>query len=656
MCAIPSRAAQVSWITEANGFWDMATNWSPGPPGIDDDVIVDVAGARVVTLRTTGGPFVVNSLIVAGDDALTITSGSLTITGLPSADNVSGASSLARLTQSGGSLGGSGQLTVVGSASLTGSTHTGGGSTIVQGTTAISGFNLDAGRTLRNLGTATLTGGMNLNATNAAGTGRIENAAGALFDVRTYNLSITAGSFTGDPGAGASISNAGTFRKSTAGGYGVAVPFANLATGVIDIQAGSFNFTGGGSYDGAVTLAANAGLTLGGGTHHVGAGASFSGPGTLALFGASTVLQLMDSTDIDSGFTMTGGTVGGAALTLRGPYSLTISSSLGVLRGPTTTTLVGDGSVGGGPNNPFGLDAGHVLRNQGSMVVTGVLNLNRLSDTGSGRIENAAGALIDVRTFNQSIYARDWTATNPLDSGADARVDNAGTFRKSTTGAYSVLVPFFNTGTVEVLAGEFNIPTFGNGGVLDVAAGASFRSDGLVNEGRIQGNGTIVASGAGVINSGTIGPGNSTGHLMIDGNLQMASDGVVSIELGGLSQFDLLTVTGDATLGGELDVIRTAGYSPAVGDSFIVMTFNGRQGTTFDSLRFLGFGDDVLLAVSYRDHEVVLGVTAVPEPAVWAMLLSGLGLLGVVIRRGPHDCGPSRRGTRPHRTLRPPRR
>jgi hypothetical protein len=851
MCTLwaePNLAAPVSWVTEGNGFWDIATNWSPGTPGAFDDVLIDVPGARVVTLRSTGSPFLINSLSVKGNNTLTITGGLLTINGFASADNPTGLSSIAKLIQSGGAMAGPGQVAVVGAASLSGGIHTGAGSTILQGASALSGFNLDAGRILLNQGTATLTGGMNLNATDTAGTGRIDNAASALFDVRTFNLSIGASSFAGDsgtaavinnagtfrkstagnysigvafnnlaggnidvqlgsfnftgggsysgaatlatgttlgfgggthavgagasfagpgtlsltgaatvldllapttvdsafsmgggtiqgadltltgpvaigissslgvmsgagvtrlqgtstvgggannpfgldagrvlrnegtmiitgvldlnrlnsPGSGrienaagaltdvrtfnqnigassftadtgsdASVSNAGIFRKSTSGAYGIGVPFLNLASGTIDVQSGSFNFTAGGTYSGATTLAANAGLSFGGGTHNVGAGASFTGLGTLTLAAASTTLNLSAPTVIDTGFTMTGGTVRGADLALKGPYGLTISSSLGVLSGASTTSLLGNGTVSGGPNNPFGLDSGHVLRNQGTMVIAGVLDLNRLSDTGSGRIENAAGALIDVRTFNQSIYARNWTSTNPLDSGADARVDNAGTFRKSTSGSYSILVPFFNTGTVEVLAGAFNIPTFANGGTVNVAAGTSLQvsTAGFVNNGLIQGNGTVLAPGAGIVNAGVIGPGNSPGHLTIAGDLQMASQGIVSIELNGISDFDRLTVSGDAALTGKLEIVRLAGYTPAVGDSFIIMTFNGRAGTSFQDVSYSGFGNGVLFDVTYRDQDILLGVTAVPEPGAWAMLLTGLGLLGAAAGR-----------------------
>jgi len=846
---IPALAAPVVWITDGNSFWDIADNWSPSPPGIADDATIDVAGARTVTLRATGGPFSVNSLTVRGDDVLAISGGALALQGLSTADNLTGLSSLARLTQSGGVLEGAGTMTVTDVASLTGNgTHRGTGLTVLHGTTTLNGFNLDAGRVLRNEGTATLTGGMNLNPTDAAGAGTLQNAAGAVFDVRTFNLSITASSFATDPASNAAIQNAGTFRKSTngnynvnvrflheaggtidlqagsfsfsaggafhgavtlasgtalaftggthsvgtgasfdgagswtlsgagtvldleapttvestftmtggtvrgadlvlagpasltissslgvmtgpgttflqgsatvsggannpfgldagrvlrnegtmtltgvvnlnrldtpgagrienvagalvdvrtfnqsiaassfvgdtgvdarvtnagifrkstTGSYGIAVPFINLALATLDVQSGSFNFSAGSTHDGAVILAQNAGLSFSGGAHSVGADATFTGPGTLTLAGAGTVLDLTAPNRIDSAFTMTGGTIRGADLDLHGPYALTISSSLGVLAGATTTRLLGDGTVSGGPNNTFGLDSKHVLRNEGTMTITGVLDLNRLSTTGAGRIDNMAGGLIEVKTFNQSIHATDWTATNPLDSGADARIDNAGIFRKNSTGTYSILVPFFNTGTVEVLSGGLRMQSFSNGGTVNVGPGGVFTVAGtrFINEGLIQGAGTVVATTGGVYNAGVIGPGNSPGHLTIDGDLEMADTGVLRIEVNGVDDHDLLTVTGDALLGGQLEIVRLEGYAPTLGDSFIVMTFRGRTGTTFDDVSFVGFAPGVRFDLTYRDQDILLGVAAIPEPGTWAMLLAGTGLLAWRARR-----------------------
>jgi hypothetical protein len=101
-----------------------------------------------------------------------------------------------------------------------------------------------------------------------------------------------------------------------------------------------------------------------------------------------------------------------------------------------------------------------------------------------------------------------------------------------------------------------------------------------------------------------------------------------------VGDFDLLAITGDASLGGELSVARLAGYTPALGDSFVVMTFTGSGSGEFAVESFHGFGTGVVLSVLYNDHNVTLGVTAVPEPTTWVMILAGLGLvIGVAQRR-----------------------
>ncbi|MBI1396847.1 MAG: PEP-CTERM sorting domain-containing protein [Betaproteobacteria bacterium] len=272
-----------------------------------------------------------------------------------------------------------------------------------------------------------------------------------------------------------------------------------------------------------------------------------------------------------------------------------------------------------------------MLRNEGNMVIGGSMSLNYTAAPGSGRIENAAGAVIDVQSFNQSLYARSFTG----DDGSDARIDNAGTFRKSTTGTYNIGVPFYNTGTVEVLAGRLNFTSFANGGSINVGAGTTFEitDPAFVNTGTMKGNGTLVAPAGGLVNAGVLSPGNSPGHLTISGDLVMDGTGSLNIELNGLSDFDLLTVTGTADLAGELRVSRLAGYTPAVGDSFAFLTFADRAGTRFDSVSFDGFGVGVQFDVAYGSQDVTLTVAAVPEPGTWTMLMAGLGLVALRRRR-----------------------
>jgi hypothetical protein len=89
----------------------------------------------------------------------------------------------------------------------------------------------------------------------------------------------------------------------------------------------------------------------------------------------------------------------------------------------------------------------------------------------------------------------------------------------------------------------------------------------------------------------------------------------------------VLAIKGDASLGGELSVTRLAGYTPALGDSFIVMTMAGARSGEFATTTFRDFGAGVRFSVLYHEHDVTLGVVAVPEPGTWVMLLTGLGLV-----------------------------
>jgi hypothetical protein len=103
--------------------------------------------------------------------------------------------------------------------------------------------------------------------------------------------------------------------------------------------------------------------------------------------------------------------------------------------------------------------------------------------------------------------------------------------------------------------------------------------------------------------------------------------------LASLSSFDQLTVTDDVTLGGDIGVWNL-GYAPVVGDSFVVATFDERlANSTFADVTTHGFGSGVNFSVIYHAHDVMLQVTAVPEPEQYALFLAGLGLMGVMARR-----------------------
>jgi hypothetical protein len=97
-------------------------------------------------------------------------------------------------------------------------------------------------------------------------------------------------------------------------------------------------------------------------------------------------------------------------------------------------------------------------------------------------------------------------------------------------------------------------------------------------------------------------------------------------------EFDVLRVQGTATLDGMLVVELIAGFLPALGDSFEIMTFAARSGN-FTGYRGLQLNDTLYLAPVVSNTSYVLEVQAVPEPSTWVLILAGLRVGGVISRR-----------------------
>ena len=69
----------VNWAPNADGFWDVTTNWSSNPalPGAADDVTIDVGGATVRTITFRSGAATINSL--TSQENLALTGGTLAL-------------------------------------------------------------------------------------------------------------------------------------------------------------------------------------------------------------------------------------------------------------------------------------------------------------------------------------------------------------------------------------------------------------------------------------------------------------------------------------------------------------------------------------------------------------------------------------------------
>ena len=559
------------------------------------------------------------------------------------------------LIQSNGTVSGTGNFTVTGTSAITFGDHRGTGTTTLQGPTTIegTGFRLDGGRTLRNEDTLTWSGGTilfnnNVNGTQISGSGTLNNLAGATFIASgdaagTIDVSNFGGT---DTGADALIANAGTFRKSGSSANDITtvdVTFNN--TGAVDLQTGILNFTNGGTHSGNFNVAANTVLGFGGGTHDLNAG-TITSPGTVRLSGSATVnvntaYAIAGTTEIQSAsLNLSGNNASSGALiqsngTVSGTGNFTVTGTSAITfgdhRGTGTTTLQGPTTIEG---TGFRLDGGRTLRNEDTLTWSGgtILfnnNVNGTQISGSGTLNNLAGA-----TFIASGDAAgtiDVSNFGGTDTGADALIANAGTFRKSGSSANDITtvdVTFNNTGAVDLQTGIVNFTDYNqaagetrlNGGTL-----LSF-NDIDITGGIISGQGTIDINNSGVdalnLDSASIAPGiggDDYKSLTLEGNLQSSGDSFVDIEIGSLALFDILDISNAANFaaGDTINILRSAGYTPNLGDSFTILTFGSAPADLANRLQFTNLAISPTLSFQpiFNTNDITLQVVQTAAPA-----------------------------------------
>ncbi len=502
-------------------------------------------------------------------------------------------------------------------------------------------------------------------------------AGGAIIDTQSYSVTIPVAlkhdpDLGSTPDGGLTKTGAGTLILSGANTYnGV----TTVSSGILRISnASALGFADGTSSTGTVVadgarLELAGGITVsgealtisGGGGNNIGALQSASGSNTWAgpvLLGAND--------------TRIGANGSGQVLRVSGVID----------DGPNSFNLIVRNADGGGET----ILSGQNTYGGATKVFVGVLKIDGGDDrlpTSSplqiGNPSNVAWARFDLNGYNQQVAglvsegttmsmtvtnsaaASTLTINNSVDRTYAGVISGNLSLVKQGSATQTLSGDNTYTGTTDVVGGALALVRTGSNNnisgspAIRVGSGATLNVTGLASSllrlasgQTLQGNGTVqgnVETPAGAF----LGAGMSPGHLTITGNYTQA--GALLVELAGYTQggtqavpgqwttngYDWVSVGGQAVLDGYLQIDLLAGFQPATGDVFNVLTAAG--GITDQGLELLWQAGS-LLPAQYWTYQIVSGQGSeqilqlqlgVPEPASLLLLL--VGAAGLALAR-----------------------
>lgn len=461
----------------------------------------------------------------------------------------------------------------------------------VEGNGMLSGtqFNFAGASTTINQATLRNSQGWNSNWIAAGGTLTLQN--GARFINRgIFNLSTHIGSWTGTPGTLFHNESTGRFVHDTSSSTTLAVPFHN--DGILEVRAGTLNFSS--SYTGTGGVAASNGAKL---TLPLSSTSLGLLPSSIQTIGAgSEITANLPNGDKLIALEANGGRLvaaGGGNMVAAGGGNI-LSHNGGVLVAAGGMNMV---AAGGGNITVEGLNSriegsgslvaaggGNVLsHNGGVLVAAGGLNADGGAITAdAGRIETpgnlvAAGAG-NILSHNGGVMVA--AGSLNVDGGGSVSATGAGSVIQASSmvaaGAGNVLS---HNGGVMVAAGGLNGSSFqaaegsfarsaresassGGPGTITVTTGSR-----LAGDGTFEGQGYVETGSS--VNPGfeALGGSNQVGAMQWDGTLEIDASSRLNLQLGGTTpgtQHDVLNVSQAFVMQGTLNVTLVNGFGATI--------------------------------------------------------------------------------------------
>ena len=495
-------------------------------------------------------------------------------------------------------------------------------------TNAGAGFITDTGGTLS--GTLTNQGTI----VQPSGTLTI---SGTLSNAGTYNIALaSSASVTSGSGTFTNLST-GTLELTTNVTATLASPFANqggLVETTAAVSGGTLVLGGGGTSTGGTYNAVNAGAAI-----DAAGSATSVWTGTYSGTGAGAV-------EVSLGGAIAPGAAG-ATLDFTAERLLVSNGEFNVqgntLTNAGTIALTNtSGVVGLAANNYYTgahtYNLGGTLINTGTIVQQGAGSLEMYDNTilsNRGTYQLAADSNILSGTAAPNSFVNSATGTVKLTAGSgtasiEVPFNNQGGTVDADSGTLSFTAAFTQTGTVSIASGA-SLTTTGaftqSAGTTTVARGATLASKAntvSLTGGLLTGTGVVVGNVTNAANVVPGGPG-AAGMLTIVGSYTETSAGTLTINVDGTTagtNYGQLTVTGVASLDGNLNVNLFGGYAPNNNDEFQVLNY-ALPGGQFANLNLMNFPTGTTLTAYYSQFDLILAATA-PQFIDFATLSSDL--------------------------------